>query len=164
VNYHPQDDRSRLSKTVEHVLRDNVAIPHYMHFMEQQGADHLVRFWLEAESFRSASWLRVRAHSLNSVKQSSLAEPVPASPDGLEPPGETQRVSNALSRDSSSERPAVPPERRDSSGAVAGLRPGTSRAETPTKQAHSKTGTPFKVQSISTLQDLSDQLMKSESA
>ncbi|XP_056267488.1 A-kinase anchor protein 10, mitochondrial [Pseudoliparis swirei] len=161
VNYHPQDDRSRLSKTVEHVLRDNVAIPHYMHFMEQQGADHLVRFWLEAESFRSASWLRVRAHSLNSVKQSSLAEPVPASPDGLEPPGETQRVPNALSRDSSSERPAVPPERRDSSGAVAGLRPGTPRAETPTKQAHSRTGTPFKVQSISTLQDLSDQLMKS---
>uniref|UniRef100_A0A8C2WML1 A-kinase anchoring protein 10 n=1 Tax=Cyclopterus lumpus TaxID=8103 RepID=A0A8C2WML1_CYCLU len=77
VNYHPQDDRSRLSKTVEHVLRDNVAIPHYMHFMEHQGADHLVRFWLEAESFRSASWLRVRAHSLNSVKHSSLAEPVP---------------------------------------------------------------------------------------
>uniref|UniRef100_A0A8C2WUL8 A-kinase anchoring protein 10 n=1 Tax=Cyclopterus lumpus TaxID=8103 RepID=A0A8C2WUL8_CYCLU len=86
VNYHPQDDRSRLSKTVEHVLRDNVAIPHYMHFMEHQGADHLVRFWLEAESFRSASWLRVRAHSLNSVKHSSLAEPVPASPGGSEPP------------------------------------------------------------------------------
>uniref|UniRef100_A0A8C2YXU1 A-kinase anchoring protein 10 n=1 Tax=Cyclopterus lumpus TaxID=8103 RepID=A0A8C2YXU1_CYCLU len=115
VNYHPQDDRSRLSKTVEHVLRDNVAIPHYMHFMEHQGADHLVRFWLEAESFRSASWLRVRAHSLNSVKHSSLAEPVPASPGGSEPPELALRTLNALTRDSSSERPAVHPERRDSS-------------------------------------------------
>ncbi|XP_034405518.1 A-kinase anchor protein 10, mitochondrial isoform X2 [Cyclopterus lumpus] len=161
VNYHPQDDRSRLSKTVEHVLRDNVAIPHYMHFMEHQGADHLVRFWLEAESFRSASWLRVRAHSLNSVKHSSLAEPVPASPGGSEPPELALRTLNALTRDSSSERPAVHPERRDSSAGEAGLRPGTPRAETPTKQAHSRTGTPFKVQSISTLQDLSVQLMKS---
>ncbi|TMS14039.1 A-kinase anchor protein 10, mitochondrial [Larimichthys crocea] len=82
VNYQPQETRSRLSKTVDHVLRDNVAIPHYMHFTELRGADHLVRFWLEAESFRSTSWSRVRAHSLNSVKHSSLAEPVPSSQDG----------------------------------------------------------------------------------
>uniref|UniRef100_A0A672HNM4 RGS domain-containing protein n=1 Tax=Salarias fasciatus TaxID=181472 RepID=A0A672HNM4_SALFA len=82
VNYQPQETRSRLSKTVDQVLRDNVAMPHYLHFTELRGADHLVRFWLEAESFRSSSWSRVRAHSLNSVKHSSLAEPVPASPDG----------------------------------------------------------------------------------
>uniref|UniRef100_A0A8C9Z5B2 A-kinase anchoring protein 10 n=1 Tax=Sander lucioperca TaxID=283035 RepID=A0A8C9Z5B2_SANLU len=99
VNYQPQEDRSRLSKTVEHVLRDNVAIPHYMHFMEHQGADHLVRFWLEAESFRSTSWSRVRAHSLNSVKHSSLAEPVPASPGGSELPELAQHTTNALTRD-----------------------------------------------------------------
>ncbi|XP_068457076.1 A-kinase anchor protein 10, mitochondrial isoform X3 [Clinocottus analis] len=164
VNYHPQDDRSRLSKTVEHVLRDDVAIPHYLHFMEHQGADHLVRFWLEAENFRSSSWSRVRAHSLNSVKQSSLAEPVPASPGGGGGSALTRPTPDALARDSSSERSAaVHPERRGSSscGAEAGLRPGTPGAETPTRQAHSRTGTPFKVQSISTLRDLSDQLMKS---
>lgn len=38
--------------------------------------EHLVRFWLEAESFRSTTWSRIRAHSLNTVKHSSLAEPV----------------------------------------------------------------------------------------
>ncbi|XP_068572693.1 A-kinase anchor protein 10, mitochondrial-like [Cebidichthys violaceus] len=161
VNYQPQDDRSRLSKTVEHVLRDNVAIPHYMHFMEQQGADHLVRFWLEAESFRSASWLRVRAHSLNSVKQSALAEPVPASPGGSEPPEPAQRAPDALPKDSSGERATPHSERRDSSSAEAGLRSSTPRADTPSRQAHSGTGTPYKLQSISTLRDLSAQLMKS---
>nr|XP_040035932.1 A-kinase anchor protein 10, mitochondrial isoform X2 [Gasterosteus aculeatus aculeatus] len=158
VNYHPQDDRSRLSKTMEHVLRDNVAIPHYLHFMEVRGAVHLVRFWLEAESFRSVSWSRVRAHSLNSVKQSSLAEPVPASPGGSEP---AQHTANALARDVGGEGPAVPSERLDSSGAEADSRPGTPRADTPSRQANSRTGTPYKVQSISTLRDLSDQLMKS---
>lgn len=145
---------------MEHVLRDNVAIPHYLHFMEVRGAVHLVRFWLEAESFRSVSWSRVRAHSLNSVKQSSLAEPVPASPGGSEP---AQHTANALARDVGGERPAVPSERLDSSGAEADSRPGTPRADTPSRQANSRTGTPYKVQSISTLRDLSDQLMKSES-
>ncbi|KAM8899946.1 A-kinase anchor protein 10, mitochondrial isoform 2-T2 [Spinachia spinachia] len=158
VNYHPQDDRSRLSKTVEHVLRDNVAIPHYLHFMEVRGAVHLVRFWLQAESFRSTSWSRVRAHSLNSVKQSSLAEPVPTSPGGSVPP---QQTPDPLARDVSSERPAVPSERLDSFSAEASSRPGTPRADTPSRQASSRTGTPYKVQSIGTLRDLSDQLMKS---
>ncbi|XP_033465192.2 A-kinase anchor protein 10, mitochondrial [Epinephelus lanceolatus] len=161
VNYQPQETRSRLSKTVEQVLRDNVAIPHYMHFMELQGADHLVRFWLEAESFRSTSWSRVRAHSLNSVKHSSLAEPVPASADGAELPEFAQHTPNALSRDSSSERRTVHSEQRDSSSTDAGLRPGTPRAETPSRQAPSRTGTPYKGQSNSTLRDLSDKLMKS---
>lgn len=54
--------------------------------------EHLVKFWLEAESFHSTTWSRIRAHSLNTVKQSSLAEPVspskqqeiaPSSPPGL---------------------------------------------------------------------------------
>ncbi|XP_062392147.1 A-kinase anchor protein 10, mitochondrial isoform X3 [Sardina pilchardus] len=86
VNYQAQDTRSRLSKTVDQVLRDNVAMPYYIQFMETRSADHLVRFWLEAESFRATSWSRVRAHSLNSVKHSSLAEPAsglgsPGSPD-----------------------------------------------------------------------------------
>lgn len=161
MNYQPQETRSRLSKTVEHVLRDNVAIPHYMHFMELQGADHLARFWLEAESFRSTSWSRVRAHSLNSVKHSSLAEPVPSSQDGPELRDLIQYAPDALSRDGGG--PTVQPEQRDPSSTEAGLRPGTPRADTPSSQASSRTGTPHKAQPNSTLRDLSDKLMKSES-
>nr|XP_046265830.1 A-kinase anchor protein 10, mitochondrial isoform X2 [Scatophagus argus] len=161
VNYHPQETRSRLSKTLDHVLRDNVAIPHYMHFMELRGADHLARFWLEAESFRSTSWSRVRAHSLNSVKHSSLAEPVPSSQDGSELRGLAQYTPNAMGRDSSSERPTAQSEPPDPSGTEADLRPGTPRSETPSSQASSRTGTPYKTQSNSSLRDLSDKLMKS---
>lgn len=163
VNYQPQETRSRLSKTVDQVLRDNVAMPHYMHFMELRGADHLVRFWLDAESFRSTSWSRVRAHSLNSVKHSSLAEPVPSSPGGSELPETAPHKASALSRDSSSDDSTAPSGQRDFAS-EAGLRPGTPQAETPSRQAPSRTGTPYKVQSNSTLRDLSDKLMKSESA
>lgn len=158
VNYQPQETRSRLSKTVDHVLRDNVAIPHFLHFMERRGVDHLVRFWLEAESFRATSWSRVRAHSLNSVKHSTLAEPVPVSADGSELP---ELRPNTFSRDSSSERSTVQSEQQDSSSTEAGLRPGTPRAETPTRQAPSRTGTPSKGQANSTLRDISNKLMKS---
>nr|XP_043898772.1 A-kinase anchor protein 10, mitochondrial isoform X2 [Solea senegalensis] len=161
VNYLPQETRSRLSKTLDQVLQDNVAMPHYMHFVELQGADHMVRFWLEAESFRSTSWSRIRAHSLNSVKHSSLAEPVPTLPDGLEHQATAPHTPNTLSRDSSSEGSWVPTERQEFSGTDTGLRPGTPRAETPSRQANSRTGTPCKVQSNSTLRDLSDKLMKS---
>ncbi len=61
VNYHLQETRSRLSKTVDQILRDNVAVPYFHTSMETRSAEHLVRFWLEAESFRSTSWSRVRA-------------------------------------------------------------------------------------------------------
>ncbi|KAM3601980.1 uncharacterized protein V6R79_022263 [Siganus canaliculatus] len=156
VNYQPQETRSRLSKTVDHVLRDNVAIPHYLHFTELRGADHLVRFCLEAESFRASSWSRVRAHSLNSVKHSSLAEPVPASQDSS---GLPQLSPDA--QDGSSGGRSLQPERRDWSSTETGLRPGTPRAETPTRQVPSRTGTPLKGQSNSSLRDVSDTLMKS---
>ncbi|XP_031599431.1 A-kinase anchor protein 10, mitochondrial [Oreochromis aureus] len=161
VNYQPQETRSRMSKTVEQALQDNVAIPHFMHFMELRGADHLVRFWLEAERFRSTSWSRVRAHSLNSVKHSSLAEPVPASPDGSELSELTQKTPNVLARHSNSEGSTVQTQQRDSSSTEAAARPGAPRTATPSRQTSSRTGTPLKVQSNSTLRDLSDTLMKS---
>lgn len=161
VNYQPQETRSRLSKTVDQVLRDNVAMPHYMHFMELRGADHLVRFWQEAESFRSTSWSRVRAHSLNSVKHSSLAEPVPTSPDSSDPSELAQAAANTLTHHNSNDSLTAQWERRGSSSSETGLRPGTPRAETPSKNMSSKTGTPFKGQATSTLRDLSDKLMKS---
>ncbi|XP_068187102.1 A-kinase anchor protein 10, mitochondrial [Antennarius striatus] len=160
VNYQPQESRSRLSKTVDHVLQDNVAIPHYMHFMELKGADQLVRFWLEAESFRSTSWSRVRAHSLNSVKHSTLAEPVPPTQDSSELQDPAQCATTALGQDSSSEGLAPPPP-PDSSVIDAGLRPGTPQTDTPISQTPSRTGTPNKIQPSSALQDLSDKLMKS---
>ncbi|XP_054611007.1 A-kinase anchor protein 10, mitochondrial isoform X2 [Dunckerocampus dactyliophorus] len=149
VNYQPQETRSRLSKTVDQVLRDNVAVPHYMRFLERQDAEHLVRFWLEAETFRSTSWSRVRAHSLNSVKHSSLAEPVPApAPSGASEVTELPQH-NDLS-----------PEWNPST-TEAGLRPGTPCAETSSGQPSSRAGTPSKVQSNNTLRDLSDKLMRS---
>lgn len=161
VNYQPQETRSRLSKTVDQVLRDNVAMPHYMHFMELRGADHLVRFWQEAESFRSTSWSRVRAHSLNSVKHSSLAEPVPTSPDSSDPSELVQAAAHSLTHQNSNDSLTAQWERRGSSSSETGLRPGTPRAETPSKNMSSKTSTPFKGQTNSTLRDLSDKLMKS---
>uniref|UniRef100_A0A8B9KAZ6 A-kinase anchoring protein 10 n=1 Tax=Astyanax mexicanus TaxID=7994 RepID=A0A8B9KAZ6_ASTMX len=158
VNYQAQETRSRLSKTVEQILRDGLALPYYLQFMETRSAEHLVRFWLEAESFRSTSWSRVRAHSLNSVKHSSLAEPASA----LGSPGS----------------PDSPSDTNSNGGAGAGYRntdyyegssrPGTpqqlsSRAETPSRlsSTSSRTGTPVKGPTTSALRELSDKLMKS---
>lgn len=42
--------------------------------------EHLVKFWLESKSFNSTTWSRIRAYSLNTVKHSSLAEPVSPAP------------------------------------------------------------------------------------
>ncbi|XP_051903805.1 A-kinase anchor protein 10, mitochondrial [Hippocampus zosterae] len=159
VNYQPQETRSRLSKTVDQVLRDNVAIPHYMRFMERHGADHLVRFWLEAESFRSTSWSWVRAHSLNSVKHSTLAEPVAGSGDGSDLPELPQHNSHDLEWNSAGV--TAQPEQPDPSCTDVGLQPGTPRAETPSRQTPSRTGTPSKGQSNISLRDLSEKLMRS---
>uniref|UniRef100_A0A8C8GW67 RGS domain-containing protein n=1 Tax=Oncorhynchus tshawytscha TaxID=74940 RepID=A0A8C8GW67_ONCTS len=136
VNYLASETRSRLSKTVDQILRDNVAMPYYIQFQEARGADHLVCFWLEAESFRSTSWSRVRAHSLNSVKHSSLAEPAspPVSPDP--------------SSYSDMDLHSIP-------------RPSSSRPLTPSPQDANSNRTSFKLQSTNALKELSDKLMKS---
>ncbi|XP_027599526.2 A-kinase anchor protein 10, mitochondrial isoform X3 [Pipra filicauda] len=76
LNYQAEETKSSLSKTLEQVLQDSVALPYFIQFMELRRMEHLVKFWLEAESFHSTTWSRIRAHSLNTVKQSSLAEPV----------------------------------------------------------------------------------------
>ncbi|XP_063811880.1 A-kinase anchor protein 10, mitochondrial isoform X2 [Pseudophryne corroboree] len=80
LNYESQDAKSSLSKTLEQVLQDNVALPYFIQFMELRRMEHLVKFWLEAKSFNSTTWSRIRAYSLNTVKHSSLAEPVSPSP------------------------------------------------------------------------------------
>lgn len=182
VNYQAQETRSRLSKTVEQILRDSVALPYYLQFMETRSAEHLVRFWLEAESFRSTSWSRVRAHSLNSVKHSSLAEPAsalgsPGSPDSPSAISASSGVDVGESEDPFSSR--SPQDTSSNGGAELGhqnsvycergSRPGTPqqlplRAETPSRlpSVSSRTGTPVKGQSTSALRELSDKLMKSE--
>uniref|UniRef100_A0A670KM06 A-kinase anchoring protein 10 n=1 Tax=Podarcis muralis TaxID=64176 RepID=A0A670KM06_PODMU len=94
LDYQAQETKSSLSKTLEQVLRDAVGLPYFIQFMELRRMEHLVRFWLEAESFHSTTWSRIRAHSLNTVKHSSLAEPV-------SPP--SKQLENAASPSSSSE-------------------------------------------------------------
>ncbi|XP_036692400.1 A-kinase anchor protein 10, mitochondrial isoform X1 [Balaenoptera musculus] len=76
LDYQTPETKSSLSKTLEQVLHDTVVLPYFIQFMELRRMEHLVKFWLEAESFHSTTWSRIRAHSLNTVKQSSLAEPV----------------------------------------------------------------------------------------
>lgn len=87
LDYQAQDSKSSLSKTLAQVLRDPVALPYFTQYMELHRMEHLVRFWLEAEAFRSTTWSRIRAHSLNTVKHSSLAEPVSPCPQQQDPPG-----------------------------------------------------------------------------
>lgn len=74
LDYQTQETKSSLSKTLEQVLHDTVVLPYFIQFMELRRMEHLVKFWLEAESFHSTTWSRIRAHSLSTVKQSSLAE------------------------------------------------------------------------------------------
>ncbi|KAJ7997104.1 hypothetical protein DPEC_G00225470 [Dallia pectoralis] len=187
VNYLASETRSRLSKTVDQILRDNVATPYYIQFQEAHGADHLVRFWLEAESFRSTSWSRIRTHSLNSVKLSSLAEPAstPVSPDLSSPSeldlpsaraptpspqdldshgneGPTAQLIHGNSFSSSAEQSSDTPTRQPFSRAGTHFSSsGEQSSDTPTRQPSSRTGTPLKQQSTNALKELSDKLMKS---
>ncbi|XP_075450249.1 A-kinase anchor protein 10, mitochondrial [Ascaphus truei] len=84
LNYEAQDTKSSLSKTLEQVLQDSVSLPYFIQFMELRRMEHLVKFWLESKSFHSTTWSRIRAFSLNTVKHSSLAEPVSPSPKRLD--------------------------------------------------------------------------------
>lgn len=130
-----------------------MAVPHFLHFTELRGTDHLARFWLEAESFRSTSWSRIRAHSLNSVKHSTLAEPIPPSQDGSE--GQEVVHPGADAADGRGcDGVAAPSKLQDHS------RPATPQTDAPASRPSSRTGTPFKTSS--TARDVSDKLMKSE--
>uniref|UniRef100_A0A671P409 A-kinase anchor protein 10, mitochondrial-like n=1 Tax=Sinocyclocheilus anshuiensis TaxID=1608454 RepID=A0A671P409_9TELE len=162
VNYQVQETRSRLSKTVDQILRDNVAMPYFIQFTETRSAEHLVRFWLEAESFRSTSWSRVRAHSLNSVKHSTLAEPAaalesPDSPDSQDDPSRPSTLDEGDEEDTFSSRTSSRPHTPSPQDTNSHTGPSL-RSETPTRQPSSRTGTPVKGQSTS---GLSDKLMKS---
>ncbi|GFS36419.1 a-kinase anchor protein 10, mitochondrial [Trichonephila inaurata madagascariensis] len=48
----PIKTKSRLSKDIEEILHDNAALAYFIQFMDAKKTKHLVKFWLEAESFR----------------------------------------------------------------------------------------------------------------
>ncbi|XP_014770827.1 A-kinase anchor protein 10, mitochondrial isoform X2 [Octopus bimaculoides] len=70
----PMRTSSRLSKTLLEILHDKEALPSFISFMESQNAGQYVRFWLDAKSFQTAAWTRIRTHSLNALAKSSLTE------------------------------------------------------------------------------------------
>lgn len=180
LNYQTQETKSQLSKTVDQILRDSMALPYFIQFTELRRAEHLVKFWLEAESFRSTSWSRIRAHSLNTVMHSSLAEP--ASPsrkqhENKEPsedlalgqlqpseaeeafsPARTHRQASPL--DTCSGR-SSPNYSLNSDNKESYALHGDSKAGTPTKEGSSKAVVPSGLQSPRTIKDLSGKLMKS---
>lgn len=138
-----------------------MAIPHFMHFTELRSIDHLVRFWLEAESFRSTSWSRIRAHSLNSVKHSTLAEPILATQDGAEGQEVIRPGADAV-EGGGRDTLAAQSKLCDSSTTETSPRPGIPQTDIPSGRPSSRTGTPYKTSS--TTQDISDKLMKSETS
>lgn len=153
---------------MEQVLRDAVALPYFLHFMVTRSAEHLARFWLEAESFRSTSWSRVRAHSLNSVKHSSLAETAASTLGLSSSPDSPPTLNSSLGLDEgeyedafASKTPSSPQDANSYYGVnhEDGLR--LSRRPS-TSSTSSRTGTPVKGQAANALRELSDKLMKSE--
>ncbi|XP_048769790.2 A-kinase anchor protein 10, mitochondrial-like [Ostrea edulis] len=63
---------SKLSKTIEEILKDKDALSCFIEFMESRKMGQYIRFWLDAESFQASTWSRLRSHSLNSTKRSTL--------------------------------------------------------------------------------------------
>lgn len=138
--------------------------------------EHLVKFWLEAESFHSTTWSRIRAHSLNTVKQSSLAEPVSPSkqqelasspPVGwLEERLEGSGTARLLQPDrtaSSHNHVQLPGRESHSAGALALSKPETGTRSLPAEQQESsKLSVSNRNSPSSALKDLSGKLMKSK--
>lgn len=56
------------------MLRDKNALGHFIQFMESCDSDHIIRFWLDAESFQATARLRIRTHSLNLMTKMSLGQ------------------------------------------------------------------------------------------
>lgn len=52
---------SQLSKTLEQVLHDKDALPHFIQFMESHSAANLVKFWLDADTFKVTSITRINS-------------------------------------------------------------------------------------------------------
>ena len=46
------------------IIHDKDALSYFIQYMNNNKAGHLIRFWLDAESFQAASWTRLRSRSL----------------------------------------------------------------------------------------------------
>lgn len=172
LNYQAQETKSSLSKTLEQVLQDSVALPYFIQFMELRRMEHLVKFWLEAESFHSTTWSRIRAHSLNTVKQSSLAEPVSPSKQqelASSPPAgwlEERLEGSGVQPDrtaSGQNHVGLPGRGGRGSGALALRKTDTGTPSLPAdQQESSKLSVSNRNSPSSALKDLSGKLMKSK--
>ncbi|XP_066298167.1 A-kinase anchor protein 10, mitochondrial-like isoform X1 [Branchiostoma lanceolatum] len=65
---------SRLNISLEELLHDNSAIPYFIQYMDTVGRQHTIKFWIEVDSFRSAAWTRIRAHTLTSMSKSLIEQ------------------------------------------------------------------------------------------
>lgn len=68
----PLRNSSRLSKTLQEILRDKHALSCFKSFMRSQAAEHIIQFWCDAQSFHASTLMRLRTHSLQSISKSSL--------------------------------------------------------------------------------------------
>ncbi|XP_035218822.1 A-kinase anchor protein 10, mitochondrial-like isoform X2 [Stegodyphus dumicola] len=59
----PIKNKSRLSKDLDEVLADNSALAYFIQFMDAHRVKHLVKFWLEAESFRISSETKLKSEN-----------------------------------------------------------------------------------------------------
>ncbi|XP_041348030.1 A-kinase anchor protein 10, mitochondrial-like [Gigantopelta aegis] len=69
----PMRTSSRLSKTLQEILHDRNAVTCFLEFLESLKAGHLLKFWLDAESFHASSVLRMRSRAIKG-KSSSVAK------------------------------------------------------------------------------------------
>ena len=67
----PMITSSRLSKTFHEVLHDKDALPYLREFMKSQNAEHIIQFWLDAESFQASSWTCIRSQSVKSQNRNN---------------------------------------------------------------------------------------------
>lgn len=73
---------SQLSKTLEHVLRDKDALPSFIQYMDSIGSANLVKFWLDADTFRSTSLARLNLETISqSTDGTRTGETFPESAD-----------------------------------------------------------------------------------
>ena len=81
----PMITSSRLSKTFHEVLHDKDALPYLIQFLSANNAQHIIKFWLDAESFQASAWTRIR--SQQSLKHSTSARTTPrGSRSAMTPP------------------------------------------------------------------------------
>ena len=83
---------SRLSKTFHEVLHDKDALPYFIQFMGSQNAEHIIKFWLDAESFQASSWTRIRSQSLKSQHRNTTKE---TGSTASSPPGDVNAAGDA---------------------------------------------------------------------